>query len=245
MKLRKVLIIPDCHHPYVDKKAWGLMLKAGRLFKPDETIILGDFIDFYSVSSHSKDPERAVSLKTEVESGIDALSQVKALGASKNVFIAGNHSYRLERYLQDKAPELFHFVKLEKVLSLKAKGFTYIPYRRTYKVGKLALTHDLGNAGRYAHYKALDCHQGNIVIGHTHRIGFAVEGNTRGERHVSAMFGWLGDNESIDYMHKDKIAKNWSHGFGIAYIEDSGNAHIQPVTIMPDYSCIIEGRHVK
>lgn len=240
-KLERILFIPDCHVPYHDTKAFALMLKAGKAFKPDHTIILGDFADFYGVSSHSKDPNRALKLKEEVEAAKAALDQVKALGAKNNVFVAGNHEDRLERYLRDKAPELYNYISIPYILELKQKGFSYTPYKQAYKIGKLNITHDAGNAGKDAHYKALQTFQHNIIIGHTHRIGYAVEGNANGERHVTAMLGWLGDVKEIDYMHRVKAEKDWSLGFGIGYLDRSnGTVYVTPVPII-NGTCLING----
>src|SRR5271165_212161 len=136
-KLEKILLIPDCHFPYEDKDAFALMLKVGKIFKPEHVIILGDFADCYTVSSHSKDPNRSLKLKEEIEATKEALDQVKALGAKNNIFVAGNHEDRLERYLRDKAPELFNFISIPKILELKEKGFKYIPYKQAYKLGKM------------------------------------------------------------------------------------------------------------
>lgn len=245
MKLEKILIIPDTHFPYEDKAAWALMLKAGKLFKPDHCIIMGDFIDCYAVSSHSKRPDRALALKKEVDATKAGLAQVKSLGARNNVFISGNHEDRLERYLKDHAPELFEFISIPKILELRENGFKYVPYKHSYRLGKLNLTHDCGNAGRYAHYKSLDTFQHNIVIGHTHRLGYAVEGNASGDRHVTAMFGWLGDVKEVDYMHQVKAIKDWSLGFGLGYLDRAtGNVYLQPVPIVNN-SVLIEGNLVK
>lgn len=241
-KLQKILFIPDSHIPYEDKEAFALMLRAGKHFKPHHTVILGDFADFYGISSHSKDPNRALRMKDEVESVRAALDKVKALGAKNNVFVAGNHCDRMERYLQDKAPELFNFISTPKVLQLEEKGFKYIPYKQSYSLGKLNITHDVGTAGRYAHYKSLDTFQHNIVIGHTHRLGYAVEGNARGDRHVTAMFGWLGDVNEIDYMHRVKAVRDWTSGFGIGYLDVStGVVYLIPVPIIKG-TCLIEGK---
>ena len=241
-KLEKILFIPDCHVPYQDKNAFSLMLKAGKAFKPDHTIILGDFADFYGVSSHSKDPNRALKLKEEIEATKEALDQVVALGAKNNVFVSGNHEDRLERYLRDKAPELFNFISIPKILELKEKGFKYIPYKQAYKIGKLNITHDCGKAGRVAHLQSLDTFQHNIVIGHTHRLGYAVEGNANGERHVTAMFGWLGDVNEIDYMHQVKARKDWSLGLGIGYLDTkTGVVYVVPTPII-NGTVLIEGK---
>jgi predicted phosphodiesterase len=244
-KLEKILFIPDCHVPYHDVNAFNLMLKAGKAFKPDHTIILGDFADFYGVSSHSKDPNRALKLKEEIEATKTALDQVKALGAKNNVFVSGNHEDRLERYLRDKAPELFNFISIPKILELSEKGFKYTPYKQAYKIGKLNVTHDAGTAGRYAHYKSLDTFQHNVVIGHTHRIGYAVEGDAQGNRHLTAQLGWLGDVSEIDYMHQVKARKDWSLGFGIGYLDPkTGVVYLIPTPII-NGTVLIEGELVK
>ncbi len=241
-RLEKILFVPDAHVPYEDVDAFKLMLKAGKAFGPDHTIILGDFMDCYTVSSHSKHPDRANKLKEEVHATIGALRAVRAIGAKNNVFVAGNHEDRLERYLKDRAPELFHFISIPKVLELEKIGFKYVPYKQSYRIGKLNVTHDTGTAGRYAHYKSLDTFQHNIIIGHTHRLGYAVEGNAQGERHVTAMFGWLGDVEQIDYMHRVKAIKDWTLGFGIGYLDTStGIVYVVPVPIVKN-TCLIEGK---
>lgn len=241
-KLEKILFIPDCHVPYHDKNAFNLMLKAGKEFRPDHVIILGDFADFYGVSSHSKDPNRALKLKEEIEATKEALDQVIKLGAKNNVFVSGNHEDRLERYLRDKAPELFNFISIPQILELKQKGFKYTPYKQAYKIGKLNITHDTGVAGRYAHYKALDTFQHNIIIGHTHRIGYCVEGDAQGQRHLGAMLGWLGSVDEIDYMNQVKARKEWSLGFGTGHMDTkTGVVYVTPVPII-NGTCLVEGK---
>jgi hypothetical protein len=61
---------------------------------------------------------------------------------------------------------------------------------------------------------------------------------------VGASFGWLGDKNSVDYMHRVKVNRDWAHGFGVAYLEPNGNVHIQPVVIV-DYKCVVGGKLYK
>ena len=244
--LEKIVFIPDTHAPYQDKKAWELLMKVMRDFKPNHSIILGDFIDNYSISSHSKNPQRALRLEEEVKETKKLLDEVKALGAKSNVFVGGNHEDRLKRYLEKAAPELFDFISIPKVLDLDKKGFKYVEYKDSYKIGKLNITHDTGVAGRYAHYKALDAFQKNVVIGHTHRFGYIIEGNSAGERHCGMMPGWLGDVHQVDYMHKVKAMKDWSLGFGIGYLDTAtGIVYLVPIPIINhgnQYNCLVEGK---
>src|ERR1019366_5825021 len=64
---QRVLIIPDAHFPFQSTDAWRLMMSAARWYCPDVLVVLGDFIDCYSVSSYPKSPGRLLSLKNEVD----------------------------------------------------------------------------------------------------------------------------------------------------------------------------------
>lgn len=239
--MKKILIIPDTHVPYHDKRALDLMLKVGKDFKPDTVAILGDFADFYSVSSHSKDPNRKRNLEFEIEAVNKELDKIGKLGADVNIFIAGNHEDRLERFLMDKAPELFNMVQVKQLFRLRERGWRYVPYKDNARIGKLYLTHDTGTAGATANVRALNDFQYNVAIGHTHRMGYNIIGNARGEPHVGAMLGWLGDVKQVDYMHRIKAARDWCLGFGVGYMEPSGVVHLQPVPIV-NYKCVVGGK---
>lgn len=241
-KLERILLFGDAHHPYHDPRAWRLFLKAGKAFRPKHLICLGDLADFYSVSSHSKDPTRKQQIETEIASVRQALDELDALGAKQKIFVAGNHEDRLRRYLQDRAPELFGLVDIPQLLELRQRGWSYIPYKAHGRLGKLHLTHDVGNSGRNATFAALDTYQHSVVTGHSHRLQYIVEGNAVGEFKLSAQFGWLGDITKVDYMHQAKAAKNWALGFGIGYLDPStGIAYLQPVPIIKG-TCVVEGR---
>lgn len=238
--MKKILFVPDTHVPYHDKKAFSLLLKAAKTFKPDIVVIQGDFADFYSVSSHSKNPNRKRNLEFEVEETKRAVQQLEELSAHRNIFVSGNHEDRLERYLMDKAPELFNVVKIPEVLGLD--NWEYVPYKSDIRIGKLYATHDTGTAGRNAVFNNLNAYQSNVVCGHTHRLAYIVEGNAKGKAHVSASFGWLGDTRKVDYMHRVKASRDWALGFGIGYMLDTGIVHVTPIPIV-NYGCVVEGKY--
>lgn len=242
--MKKLLLVPDTHAPFHDKKAWAVMLKAARQFHPDKVITLGDFQDCYSISAHDKNPQRVNLFDVEIAEGNQCRKDLDSLGASEKIFVEGNHEERLERYLMKKAPELYNLVRIPDLLKLKENGWRYVPYKTHVRVGKLFITHETGNCGQYAHYKAMDAFQGNVVIGHTHRLGYAVCGNARGEAHVGAMFGWLGDFGKVDYMHKIKALRDWAHGFGVGYEFEDGTVHLTPIPIV-NGKCVVEGKLVK
>lgn len=246
MTLERLLICPDVHVPYHDKRAWALMLKVAAKFDPDTLVTMGDFADFYCVSSHSKDPRRVNKLGWEIKQCNVALDQLDAIPRKvrkkrRRVFVAGNHEDRLERYLMDKAPELFDAVEIPKLFLLGERGWEYVPYKESIKIGKVNFTHDTGKAGANAHVEALNDFQDNVAIGHTHRIGYAVKGNAKGVAHVGAMFGWLGDEKKANYMHQIKARRDWAKGFGVGYIDSATKCtYLTPVPIV-NYTCVVEG----
>jgi predicted phosphodiesterase len=242
-KLRKVLEIPDSHIPSEDKRAYKLCLKAWDVWQPDVIIIMGDFANCGSVSPHAKMPGEPFSLKVEIDAVNARLDQIDALGAGEKHFIQGNHEYWIERYLGDRAPEIAEFeeLKLERLLRLKERGWTYTPYKRFRQVGKIYYTHEAGNSGPNAHIQAGKKFEDNVAIGHTHRLAVSYSGNARGKSHVSRMLGWLGDIEKVDYAHRIQTMSDWHLGFGTGYLEGNGVLHSSVVPII-NYSMVLEGQ---
>src|SRR5262249_28538950 len=147
------------------ERAWKLVMKAARQFQPDTVVHMGDLADFYSVSAHSKDPNRVGLLEQELGIVQKMRGDLDRLKHKSKIFIEGNHEQRLIRYLQDKAPELMGLISLDELLKLSANGWEHVPYRSHTKVGKLYLTHDTGAGGKYATARALETFQHSTAIG--------------------------------------------------------------------------------
>lgn len=239
-ELEKILFIPDAHVPRHDPRAFEVMLAAARSFKPDTIVILGDFADFESVSSHDKNPSKLQDLSSEVNDVIKALRELDKLGATQKFYCAGNHEDRLARYIAQRAAALFGCLSVPELFRLPHTGWTYVPYKQALKLGKLRCTHDTGAAGVNAHRQSSSVFRGSVVIGHTHRLAYEVLGVQDGHPHLAAMLGWLGDVDQIDYLHKAKAAQ-WSLGFGVGYKTKTGVVHLTPVPII-DYSCVVNGK---
>lgn len=241
-EMQRILLIPDVHVPFEDKRAWDVMMTVARDVKPDIIVILGDFLDGYSVSSHVKDPnKRGLLLQEEILAGRARLDELDSLGASRKEYVSGNHEERLDRYISDKAPDLFGLVTIPKLLQLASRGWRFTPYRHFTKVGKLVVTHDAGKAGLGATADAVAKFGHSVAHGHTHTFVTVVRGDAMGNKHVGCSFGWLGDPDAANYVHEIHKKMNWSHGFGLAYMDSRGWVTMQPVQILPDYSCIVDG----
>lgn len=243
-RLSPVLIVPDLHAPFHNVAAWELMLDVARDLRPETVVVIGDFLDCYAVSAHSKDPRRKATLTDEVEVGKALRQQLDDLKARRYIFCEGNHCDRLRRYLWDKAPELYGCVSIPTLLELGPK-WEFVEYRNHTKRGAVHYTHDVGHTGRYAAHQTLDTYQHSVVTGHSHRLSYVVEGNAVGDAKLSAQFGWLGDVDQIDYLHRAKAKKNWALGFGIGYEDrQTGHNFLTPVPIV-QHRCVVNGRLYK
>lgn len=235
--LEPVLVISDAHIPFHSRVWWDLLLQVGKHLRPKHLVIIGDFGDFYSVSDHDKDPERANRMDAELAEIDACLDQLDALGATDKLYIEGNHEDRLRRHLM-KNPALARVVSTEKLLRLKERGWEFVPYKRHAQRGAVHFTHDVGAAGRNAVFRALDVYGHSVVSGHTHRLAYIVEGTATGECKLSATFGWGGDVEQVDYMCLAKARKDWALGFGAGYLDPrSGYCYLTPLPVIHGTVC--------
>lgn len=179
-KAERWIIIPDCHVPFEDSRAFNLVANIAKECKVDGLAILGDFLDLFSVSFHDKDPRRVSQLSDELNAANKRLTQLDKIGAKKKLFVEGNHEYRLTRYLINKAPALLETVSVPQMLSLKERGWKFTPYRKAARLGKLHLTHDVGYAGKIAHMQSGAAFEHSVVIGHCLPVNYEVLTRNRG-----------------------------------------------------------------
>lgn len=243
------LIVPDTHRPYHDKKAYALMLEVASYIKPKEICILGDYADFYSVSSHAKDPRVFNMLTDEVIDVLFGLEEFdKLFPDAKKVFISGNHEFRLERYLVDKAPALFGVTSTPHLLEIHGRpNWKFVPYgpNQMHKIlgSYLTARHEpLANSAKATASKAL-C---SLVYGHIHRIEESHLVGLDGTNHVCFSVGWLGDKRKDQIFDYVKGHHQWQLGFGIAYVDPKTKFfYHQKIHIMNNYTCVVNGKLFK
>lgn len=241
--LGKVFFFPDSHIPN-EHSNYDVAVRACKQFAPDTVVLLGDWMDAESLKSHAPTKPGIRDFQEELDYAKHRLDELDNLPSVKRkVYIMGNHEWRLERYLAERAPALFKSVNLDALLGLTERGWVSSAYHETFKLGKLNVTHDTGSAGLNAHRSAATDHMGSTVIGHTHRMAYEVRGKLGGEPYLAAMFGWLGDPKKVDYLHQAKAA-HWTHGFGLGYVQSNGVVHVVPVPIIRG-ECVVEGRLVR
>lgn len=224
--MQSVLVIPDTHAPFHDVKAWALAMKVGRFIKPDRVVILGDFVDCYSISKFTK--EGRGTLAEEISVARKLLNEVDALGAKRYFYLSGNHEFRYPKYIADKAPELAGVLPTMPELLQLGPKWTWTPYHDLLRMGHAHFTHDVGGCGPTAHMKASLDVGGNVAMGHTHHMGVHYRGTLKGSAFFGAALGCLADRKQVDFMNRAKTA-HWVHGVGVGYLRSNGDFHLQAV----------------
>jgi hypothetical protein len=254
--LRIVLLIPDTHRPYHDRKAYALMIRVYQDIVKKyfhiadfEIVILGDYGDFYATSGHDKHPMVQQNLVLEVQDVIAGLDELDTLFPfAKKVYIEGNHEFRLERYLCNKAPALFGVTSTELILKMNQRsGWTFHAYSpsQQYDVGGSVLKarHEpLSNSAKATASKAI-C---SLVYGHIHRLEESHVVGLDGTNHVCFSVGWLGDKRNDKIFGYVKGHHQWQMGFGLVFVDNETKYfYHEKVHILDNYSCKAAGKIYK
>ena len=230
---KRIFFIPDCHFPYVDREKFALAMRVARFFQPHRIVILGDWLDAFAVSFHSKSPARYHRLVDEVQDSSWGQDEVDAIGAEEVDFLEGNHSARLARMIEQQAPAL-HGLKgttIEEILNLKERGWRHHKYMTELHIGKLRCCHDYGQAGKYSLGRAMATLDADVTQGHTH-LAQIVHGVSRaGEDICGTSFGWLGSFDEITYTHRGIAMQQWAHGCGVGWTQPDGRVRREVVRL--------------
>lgn len=140
-------------------------------------------MDVWELSSFDKSPKSGKSFVEETELTRTFLKNLKQISDCEIVYLAGNHEFRLRKYLIRMAPELFDLevMDIESILQLEDLDIEYVDIpkeassfqdnyilEQNYFVGHFSLV----RAASGATAKALvDKYGVNIIQNHVHRGG--------------------------------------------------------------------------
>jgi len=226
----KLIIVPDVHLTTESSNEYKLVKKFISRQKPDEVVLLGDFMDCASLSHWDDNKARVIEgkrFKEEVRLANKELDFLQRY-SGKVTYLEGNHENWVEQYI-DKHPEMEGIIELPLSLHLADRGIEWCPYNELYKVGKLYFTHGCYITKYHAnkHMQVFGC---NIVYGHTHNTQTAMHNMKMQHIYQAYGLGCLCD-------HKPKYMKNrpanWINQFAVVYIDDTdGDFNLYPVNII-------------
>ena len=219
----KTLILADVHVPYHDDKALDVALEFGDSYEPDNILLNGDQMDFFSISRWEKDPKLR-NLSGELQAGRQFIQALRERYPNAQIIWKnGNHEERWEHYLWHKAPELCGSAdfELERILRFSEYGVQFVHGRQIIRAGKnLTIIHghevmsaaDPVNFARTLYTKMGVCTMG----GHKHKT------SEHSEKHGNDKFVTCWSIGTLQEMHPEYAVLNkWNHG--IATVELDGN----------------------
>ena len=234
---RRVVYIPDTHIPRHNVAAWKCLLAFIKEFKPEAIVIIGDFGDFQSVSTHPRTEPDTIKYGQEVKAINEALDELEAVRPEGCIiyYIEGNHERRVTKRVNESS-------YLDKLMDLPAnlgitpfkigiktvlrKDVRWISYEeQPLFVGKhTACYHghlagsSKSHAAKHAETYATSSGRGRTVFyGHNHT--FQMARSDAGKEAVC--IGFLGSKKSLKYT--DGKPSPWVCGFVMQEVTDIGD----------------------
>lgn len=232
----KFIAWPDTHLPHEDPQAVKCALKILEWYKPHTVVILGDFIDFESVSHWMKDKHKSnegLRLADDYKVGNELLDKITK-HCKRLVYITGNH----ERFLEDameRNPELIGTIELDKGLKFderRKKGLDIIYHPRygdCHNIGKLWFTHG-SYLGQHHAASHVNNYERSVVYGHTHTVQSHVKISPIDveDKHIAISLGCLCKRNPKFMQSKPS---GWTHCLGVGMVGANGDFGIDPVII--------------
>lgn len=220
---KRALIISDIHLPYHSQSAITTCFDYAKKEKPDVVIINGDLLDFYQLSFWDKDPRKR-HFAYELGQFKEFFSVVQRTFKCKVVFKFGNHEFRYERYLLQKAKELVGVdeFELHNIIKARAEGIDIVAQNQLIHANELTILHghELGrgffnpvNAARGLHLKAkITALQGDV-----HKTSEHTETDLKAAIKTTWSVGCL-CGLSPEYLPYN----SWNHGFALLELDPNG-----------------------
>ena len=251
------VIIPDTHGCYLDKPAAKAFLDDLASINPAEIVMLGDHLDCggFLAQHHTMCyvAETAYTFKDDVAAANEFLDRVQEAAPNATIhMLQGNHERRIEKWIvtetlrnQTDADFLHSMFSAEKVLSIRERGINYyvenefhhgLRIRGAIKLGDCHFTHGISTA-KHAAAATVAKFGGCIVYGHTHRVNSVVVRNvSRGE-----IGAWCpGCLCEIQPYYGYTNISDWSHGYGLQFVQKDGRFMHLNVTIVDGLSLLPE-----
>lgn len=231
---KKILVMNDLHLPYHDIEAISVALQYGEENDMDTILLNGDVFDFYGISRWEKDPTKR-KFQEEIEMGRMFFSELRANFPDIKIYCKwGNHEYRFEAYLKQKAPELFGLpeIQLKELFRFGQYKITEIGDKQLIRVGKLCVVH--GHEFGQSFFSPVNPARGlflrakaSIMAGHYHQTSEHVEKNIKGEITACWSVGCL-CHLKPEYRPYNK----WNHGAAMITLEKDGTYEVDNFKII-------------
>lgn len=236
----KVVVQPDTHVKFVDRKAWNAFLKFLKYYNPDTHLMLGDFVDCEGLSHWPQDDLEPRRIVPEMKAARVMLQQLvdHTPGCTSRFFLTGNHEHWIDIAFT-KMPELFDGlaeldieISIKSLLALDKFGYEIFPLNHLVKIGHAHFTHGIYTGSAHAK-KHLSVFKTNIYYGHLHDGQEHNETSVDGPMEAAS----LGCLCRLDAKFLKGRPNNWIHSFGVfEFFPDGTYTFFKPKIINGKFS---------
>ena len=221
--VKRIIVTPDKRFPLHDQGAINCLKKTIEIVKPDAYVDLGDVGEWGAFSAWKFKRKQAPPLEyliedfnqdvIDVNKGMDMVDEsLDKVNCKEKYITEGNHDNWLN-YAVDKYPYIPQY-RFKKAVRLDERGYTYYPFGKHLKIGKLYFYHGHQYGGQYHtanHLRKMGC---NIMYGHWHDLQQHSMTHMDGPKSAWSI-GCLKDMgpKANDWLENRNI--NWAHAFAI------------------------------
>jgi predicted phosphodiesterase len=192
-KIKRYLVISDLQVPFHHEVAVKNVIKLARREKFDSVLVVGDEIDFNTISRWSEQTPTAYqqTIHADRELTKSILWDLSEYSRECHI-IRSNHTDRLYNTLL-KVPGLISLPELQypAFMSFAEMGMTYHKTAYEFHPGWMLAHGDEGNMSQHAGITALNLAKKwgkSVLCGHTHRLGMSAYAEGVGS-HYRALYG--------------------------------------------------------
>jgi predicted phosphodiesterase len=225
----RVGIISDLHVPYHSEQAIESAINQLQQDKIDTLLINGDLADWYECSRWEKNPHNRIGFKAEMEAVKQCLAFLRQqFKGVRIIYKAGNHEERWNKFIWNKAPELWDLpaLQMNQLLGLEALDIEWVDDQRIIMLGELPILHGHElpkgisspvNAARGAYMRT----KHTVLVGHSHQTSGHCEPNL----FHSECFVWS-TGCLCDMTPEYARINRWNWGFARADVAKSGSFNV-------------------
>lgn len=246
------VICSDHHAPYHDRALHANMCRYLADAKPLFGVLLGDLLDFESISRHRKTPG-GPTVNDALKAAVSILRDYRQASPNTHwTFVRGNHDERVQYLILDQAPGLYGIapggegeaaLSLRRLLLLDELGIDYID--EEWSRAKFPATQHLTLrhgpfTGKNVLANLLGKYGGSQGQGHVHTISMLCKrGIDPDVLRVAFTTGFMGQvDEGLGYCDDP----DWHQGFITGHVWSNGEFAVAPVPFVNGVSLHPDGR---
>ena len=246
MTIKRIVILSDLQVPFEDVHVTRNIAKFLQTFKPDQTVTIGDEIDFQTISKWSDGTPLAYeqTLGDDRDRCVDLLWELGVTDC-----IRSNHTDRIYNIIMKKIPSFLSLPELrfEKFMKFDELGITFHKKPMPIAPNWIAVHGDhspIKSQGGLSALEAARRHGKNVISGHTHRAGrsaFSEASSGRLGRVLHGVeVGNLMDFSKALYAGSTG-SFNWQQAFAIMYVHNK-NVQVDLIYIEKNGTFIVNGK---